>query len=414
MISDPDIPDISSAESLSQPDGGPQPAVRSLRELIDRVTGRGLDAGQAQEDAGIADVVPFPFLALVGQNEMKLALLLAMINPALGGVLLIGPRGTGKTTAVRSLVDLLPEVPRSLCHFGCLAEDVETGGLDAICPDCAKKYGAGDPLAVMDRVRLVELPLNARIEDVVGGADERAAIHERYAMRRGILAQADRNLLYVDEVNLLNDDVIDVILDAAAQGHYVVRRGAVSATFRSRFSLIGSMNPEEGRLRPQIMDRFGLRVIVRGLPDPSERLLAYQYVHAYQSNPRRMVAQFAAETALAQQEIQIARDLLPQVILPEVIAKLGLNLVERLEIDSLRAEITLFEAARAHAIADGRLEVEPQDIYIVAPIALRLRRSEFMNEYFATQNTEEQQMLVLLDELLPTPQSHKATAEGEI
>ncbi|HBY07700.1 MAG TPA: magnesium chelatase [Chloroflexi bacterium] len=362
----------------------------------------------------MADVVPFPFLALVGQNEMKLALLLAMINPALGGVLLIGPRGTGKTTAVRSLVDLLPEVPRSLCHFGCLAEDVETGGLDAICPDCAKKYGAGDPLAVMDRVRLVELPLNARIEDVVGGADERAAIHERYAMRRGILAQADRNLLYVDEVNLLNDDVIDVILDAAAQGHYVVRRGAVSATFRSRFSLIGSMNPEEGRLRPQIMDRFGLRVIVRGLPDPSERLLAYQYVHAYQSNPRRMVAQFAAETALAQQEIQIARDLLPQVILPEVIAKLGLNLVERLEIDSLRAEITLFEAARAHAIADGRLEVEPQDIYIVAPIALRLRRSEFMNEYFATQNTEEQQMLVLLDELLPTPQSHKATAEGEI
>jgi magnesium chelatase subunit I len=378
-----------------------QPPVRSLRELIDRVTGRGMEAGQPQEDSGIAQIVPFPFLALVGQNEMKLALLLAMINPAIGGVLLIGPRGTGKTTAVRSLVDLLPEVPRSLCYFGCLPEDVEIGGLDTICPECAKKYAAGEPLAAMDRVRLVELPLNARIEDVVGGADERAAIHERYALRRGILAQADRNLLYVDEVNLLSDEVIDAILDAAAQGHYVVRRGAISAAFRSCFSLIGSMNPEEGRLRPQIMDRFGLRVIVRGLPESAERLRAYQHVHAYQNNPRRMAAQFAAETAQAQQEIQIARDILPQVVLPDEVARLGLALVERLEIDSLRAEITLFEAARAHAIADGRLEVGPQDLYTVAPIALRLRRSDFMVEYFAAQASEEQQMFDLLNELLP-------------
>jgi len=378
-----------------------RPEVRSLRELIDRVTGRNLNIEQSQEDAGIADVVPFPFLALVGQNEMKLALLLAMINPSVGGVLLIGPRGTGKTTAVRSLVDLLPEVPRSLCYFGCLPEDVEIAGIDAICPECAKKYAAGEPLAAMDRVRLVELPLNSRIEDVVGGADERAALHERYALRRGILAQADRNLLYVDEVNLLNDDVIDAILDAAAQGHYVVRRGPVSATFRSRFALIGSMNPEEGRLRPQIMDRFGLRVIVHGLPDSDERLQAYQHVHAYQSNPRGMVAQFAEETKMAQQEIQIARDVLPQVVLPDEVAKLGLALVKRLEIDSLRAEITLFETARAHAIADGRLEVEPQDIYAVAPIALRLRRSDFMTEYFAAQASEEQQMFDLLNELLP-------------
>jgi magnesium chelatase subunit I len=390
------------SESVSN-GSGTQPPVRSLRELIDRVTGRNLDVDQPQEDAGIAQVVPFPFLALVGQNEMKLALLLAMINPAIGGVLLIGPRGTGKTTAVRSLVDLLPEVPRSLCYFGCLPEDVEIGGIDAICPECAKKYAAGEPLAAMDRVRLVELPLNARIEDVVGGADERAAIHERYALRRGILAQADRNLLYVDEVNLLSDEVIDAILDASAQGHYIVRRGPVSAAFRSRFSLIGSMNPEEGRLRPQIMDRFGLRVIVRGLPEQAERLQAYQHVHAYQSNPRRMAAQFAAETAQAQQEIQVARDLLSQVVLPEEVAKLGLMLVERLQIDSLRAEITLFEAARAHTIADGRLEVEPRDLYAVAPFTLRLRRSEFMVEYFATQASEEQQMLDLLNELLPDP-----------
>ncbi len=388
-------------EAFTDHDGEAQPQVRSLRELIDRVTGRKLEITQKQEDAGIADVVPFPFLALVGQREMKLALLLAMINPAIGGVLLIGPRGTGKTTAVRSLVDLLPEVPRSLCYYGCLPEDVEIGGMDAICPECAKKFAADEPLAAMDQARLVELPLNARLEDVIGGADERAAIRERYALRRGILAQADRNLLYVDEVNLLNDEVVDAILDAAAQGHYVVRRGSVLATFRSRFALIGSMNPEEGRLRPQIMDRFGLRVIVRGLPDPTERLRAYQYVHAYNTNPRLMASQFAEETAIAQQEIQIARDVLPQVVLPDEVAQLGLSLVERLQIDSLRAEITLFEAARAYAIADGRLEVEPQDLHTVAPIALRLRRSEFMAEYFAEQASEESQVSGLLDELFP-------------
>ncbi len=150
------------------------------------------------------------------------------------------------------------------------------------------------------------------------------------------------------------------------------------------------------------MDRFGLRVIVRGLPDPSERLKAYQYVHAYNSNPRGMSAQFAKETAIAQQEIQIARDVLPQVELPDDVAELGLSLIENLKIDSLRAEITLFETARAHAIADGRLKVEPRDLHIVAPIALRLRRSEFMTEYFTGQASEEKQITKLLDKLIPT------------
>ena len=392
-------------EEIAPADG--TPPVRSLRELIDRVTGRTLESAVPQEDAGIADVVPFPFLALVGQSEMKLALLLAMINPNMGGVLLIGPRGTGKTTAVRSLPELLPQAPRSLCYYGCLPEDIEAGGMDAVCPDCAEKYAAEEPLAVMDQVRLVELPLNARLEDVVGGLDERAALQGQIRLRRGILAQADRNLLYVDEVNLLSDEVVDAILDAAAQGYYLVRRGPMSSTYRARFVLVGSMNPEEGRLRPQILDRFGLRVVVRGLPDRDERLEAYKRSQAYLTNPRQVSAEFSDATILAQEDIQAARDLLPQVEIPEAVSQQGLKLVERLKVDSLRAEITMFEAARAHAVADARMKVTSEDLLTVAPMALRLRRSNFVDDYFTQHEFEEAELTNIMKEIIPTKKSKK-------
>jgi magnesium chelatase subunit I len=273
-----------------------------------------------------------------------------------------------------------------------MPEDIETGGVDAVCPDCARKYGQDEPLAQMDRVRLVELPLNARIEDVVGGWDERAVAHERMRLRRGLLSQADRNLLYVDEVNLLGDDIVDVILDAAAQGTYTVRRGPLSATYRSRFTLIGSMNPEEGKLRPQIMDRFGLRVMVRGLTDPEDRLEAYRRVQAYLNKPRATVNAYAEESAILRAEIQAARDLLPGVAIPEDIAQEGLAIIENLKIDSLRAEITLFEAARAYAAADDRVAVSHADLSQIALLALRARRSSFMSEYFAAQQVEEEEI----------------------
>jgi magnesium chelatase subunit I len=362
---------------------------RSLRELIDRVTGRGLPSVVEPGDAGLAEVLPYPFLALVGQMEMKVALLLALVNPAIGGVLLLGPRGTGKTTAVRSLVDLLPEIPRSLCHYGCLPEDIESGGIDAVCPDCARKFAMGEPLAVLERVRLVELPLNAGLADVVGGLDDLVVAHDRMRLRRGLLAHADQNVLYVDEINLLEDGIINAILDAAAQGTYTVRRGLLSATYRSRFILVGSMNPEEGRLRPQIMDRFGLRLVLRGLQDPAERLEAYRRARFYLRNPRSLIAQYALETSVARAEVQHAREMLDQVILPDEVANLGLAMIKKLEIDSLRAEITMFEAARAYAAADNRLEVMPSDLHQVAAMALRLRRSVFMDSFLAEQQQEE-------------------------
>jgi len=372
---------------------------RTLRELVDFVSGKSLPPAEPEEGLR-TEALPFPFLAIVGQKEMKLALLLGLINPSVGGILLVGPRGTAKTTAVRSLLDLLPKVERSLCYYGCLPEDIETGGIDAVCPDCAKKYAEGQPLSAPDRVRLIELPLNARLEDVVGGIDERLAVtHERLRVRRGILAQADRNLLYIDEINLLANDIVDAILDAAAQGSYTVRRGPISATYHARFVLVGSMNPEEGRLRPQILDRFGLRVIVRGLDDLAERLEAYRRVQVYLANPRGMAVTYGEETLAAAEEIQSARAQLPKVILPDKVAKPAIKLVQKMGIDSLRAEISWFEAARAYAAADGRDKVTPEDLQAVASMALRLRRSQFMAEYFSSQEGEEDEMNTLLDSL---------------
>ncbi len=379
----------------------PQPKVRSLKELIDLITGRSYDRDLPVEEFGIAESQPFPFLALVGQYEMKLALLLALTNPALGGVLLIGPRGTGKTTAVRSLLGLMPDVERSACFYGCMPEDIEDGGMDAVCPDCARKYGEGKPLTVTSAVRLVELPLNAGLEDVVGGLDERSVAHERFRLKRGILAHADRNVLYVDEVNLLDDEIVNAILDAAAQGKYTVRRGPLSATYNARFTLIGSMNPEEGNLRSQIMDRFGLRVLVRGLQEGDERKEAYERAINYQRQPLQLISQYASETELARQEIQEARSRLPHVRLPNQVAAPGIALIRKLGIDSLRAEITLFEAAKAYAAIDSRSEVELEDIRVVAPMALRLRRSAFMNQYFDERTQEDREFDSTLNLVIP-------------
>jgi magnesium chelatase subunit I len=373
--------------------------IRSLKELIDTVTGRNL-VGQDETESGIVDQLPFPFLAIVGQMEMKLALLLNLINPAIGGVLLLGTRGTGKTTAVRSLANLTPKVPRSLCYYGCTEQEIETQGIDAVCPSCAKKYGEGTPLTQLEDVRLVELPLNAQIEDVVGGIDERAALHDRMRLKRGILAQADRNILYVDEVNLLQDDIVNAILDAAAMGTYTVRRGPISSTYYSRFSLIGSMNPEEGSLRPQIMDRFGLRLLVNGLEKTEERWEVYQRVQQYRQNSASMLASYQTETSFAREEIQHARDILFEVKIPENVANAGLELIKQLKITSLRAEISLFEAAKAYTAADGRKEVTIEDLNVVAPMALRMRRSAFISKFFEERNKEDQMLRDRLKEIV--------------
>lgn len=369
-----------------------QPKSRLLDILMNSPAHRVLD--MPDQDYGLADVEPFPFLAIVGQQEMKLALMLALINPNVGGVLLIGPRGTAKTTAVRGITDLLPSVRRSLCVHGCTETMLEDAGMDALCEACQKKAGYGDPLTTNDRVRMMELPLNARLEDVVGGINERIALEQqKVRLERGILGLADGHVLYIDEVNLLADEITDAILDAAAQGHYTVRRGPLKLRYRARFLLIGSMNPEEGRLRPQLMDRFGLRAVVKGLTDTDDRYLSYERALAYRRDPVRFASTFAEPTMALADEIEQARLRLPDVVVGAAARELGVSLVQKLQIDSARAEITLFEAARAYTAADERLEVSAADVQAVALLSLRQRQSPTLTEFFTNQTTEDAQML---------------------
>lgn len=338
---------------------------------------------QRHVDLGYAENLPFPFIALVGQLEMRFALLLNLINPQVGGVLLIGPRGVGKTTCVRSLTTIAP--------------DIEVPDDDVLPEDLP----LGEPIPThLERVKLIELPLNARLEDVVGGVNERVAVQQnRIVLERGILARADRNLLYIDEVNLLDKNVVDAILDAAAQGHYTVRRGAMAGTFRARFVLIGSMNPEEGQLRPQIMDRFGLRVVVAGLETVEERLEVYKRVKMYRDNPQSFLQAWAGDTADIREYVGAAQDLLKVTTIDDDTMEVGIRLVHNLNIESTRAEFTLFEAARAHAAADGRNKVEISDLRFVAPLALRQRRSEFITRFVEHQQREDDGILQAFNDI---------------
>lgn len=353
----------------------------------------------------MAEVISYPLLGLVGQQEMKTALILAAVNPRVRGVLLMGPRGTGKTTAARGLVDLLPPAPRSSCPHGCEAR-LAAISPEYLCPDCANKLERGEDLTYLAPMQLVELPLNANMDDVIGGPNPRVALEQsRWQLQQGILYYAHRNVLYVDEINLLDEDIVNCILDAASRGYYVVRRGRLIGTFPSEFLLIGSMNPEEGPLRPQLMDRLGLRVVVAPVQDVKQRLEVYERNRLFADDPVSFAARYAEETIVLAEEIAAAKEMLPQVTIPVHTAECAMALINSLSIQSHRAEITLLEGARARAAADGRTEVEDEDLAIVAPLALRLRRSDFMERFVRDSVEEDERISAGVKEVLGTEKS---------
>jgi magnesium chelatase subunit I len=313
----------------------------------------------------------YPFSAVVGQEEMKLALLVAAIDPTIGGVLVLGDRGTGKSTVVRALPGLLPahQVVQG-CRYGC---DPAANG--ARCGECHDREARGERLRTERRaVRVVDLPLGATEDRVAGALDlERALTRGEKAFEPGLLARAHRGFLYIDEVNLLEDHLVDLLLDVAATGENVVEREGVSIRHPARFVLVGSGNPEEGELRPQLLDRFGLAVEVRTPTALAERVEVVRRRDGFDRDPAAFAERFRADDARIRRTLQRARARLPGVTVPDAVLERGAALCTHLGTDGLRGELTLLRAARATAALEGASEATLAHLRRVAPSALRHR-----------------------------------------
>ncbi|MEK2473070.1 putative cobaltochelatase [Streptomyces noursei] len=314
----------------------------------------------------------YPFTAVVGMDDLRLALLLNAVSPAVGGVLVRGEKGTAKSTAVRALADLMPEVPVVAgCRFSC-----DPLSPDPQCPD--GRHDAGP--AESRPARMVELPVGASEDRLVGALDiERALAEGVKAFEPGLLAAAHRGILYVDEVNLLHDHLVDVLLDAAAMGASYVEREGVSVRHAARFLLVGTMNPEEGELRPQLLDRFGLTVEVAASRDPEQRVAVVRRRLAYDDDPAGFAARWADEERQLRERIALARELLPQVRLGDAALRQIAATCAAFEVDGMRADIVMARTATALAAWDGRTEVLPEDVRQAALLALphRRRRNPF-------------------------------------
>ncbi|MDP2263291.1 MAG: magnesium chelatase ATPase subunit I [Hydrogenophaga sp.] len=321
----------------------------------------------------------FPFTAIVGQDEMKTAILIAAIDPSIGGVLVLGDRGTGKTTAVRALAALLPRIKAVTgCRYGC---DPAAGA--ARCAECAAlRPGGALPKSHLISVPVVDLPLGATEDRVVGALDlERALSQGIKAFEPGLLAQANRGFLYIDEVNLLEDHLVDLLIDVAASGENVVEREGLSVRHPARFVLVGSGNPEEGELRPQLLDRFGLSVEVKTPEQLSERVEVVRRRDAYEQDREAFVARWKPEDERIRRQLVAARKRLPQVTIPDAAREQAAALCMALGTDGLRGDLTLIRAARALAALQGDATVGAPHFRRVAGPALRhrLRRNPLDN-----------------------------------
>ncbi|MEU5598971.1 putative cobaltochelatase [Streptomyces sp. NPDC020298] len=315
---------------------------------------------------------PFPFTAVVGQDDLRLALLLNAVSPAVGGVLVRGEKGTAKSTAVRALSALMPQVDVvSGCRFSC-----DPGSPDPACPDGPHEPGAFESRSA----RMVELPVGASEDRLVGALDiERALAEGVKAFEPGLLADAHRGILYVDEVNLLHDHLVDLLLDAAAMGASYVEREGVSVRHAAKFLLVGTMNPEEGELRPQLLDRFGLTVEVAASREPDQRVEVVRRRLAYDDDPAAFAARWADEEAAVRARIVAARELLPSVRLGDGALRQIAATCAAFEVDGMRADIVMARTATALAAWAGRTDVLAEDVRQAALLALphRRRRNPF-------------------------------------
>ncbi len=309
----------------------------------------------------------FPFSAIVGQEQLKTALLLCAVDPSLGGVLIRGDKGSAKSTAARALANILPNIQHTQgCAFNCIPERPSN-----YCDVCH----SDNALVKTTAVPFINLPLGATEDRVIGTLDiERALQGKTRAFQPGLLANAHRGILYIDEVNLLQDHLVDVLLDAAAMGINSVQREGLSITHPARFTLIGTMNIEEGDLRPQLLDRFGLMVEVTAPLDKSLRTDIVRRRIQFESNPDQFVTQWSGQENKLRQQLTAAQDTLNEVVLPEQLLDLIIHICCEFEIASLRADIVMYKASRALAALNNRLEVSHDDVKKVAELVLPHRR----------------------------------------
>ena len=317
----------------------------------------------------------YPFTAIVGQEKMKEALILNAVLPSIGGVLIKGEKGTAKSTAVRAIADILPE---RHCNEGC-ACGCEWGSPN-MCPECEARAERGELRETVRPMEVVELPLSSTEDRVVGTLDIESAITTgRKNFEPGILARANGNILYVDEVNLLDDHIVDVLLDAAAMGRNYIEREGVSYTHPSRFILVGTMNPEEGDLRPQLLDRFGFTVEVEAEHDPEKRTEIVMNRMAFEKDPEGFCADCAKEQDELRRRIARAKEIVNTIEPSRDVVRAAVRIPLHLGVDGHRSDITLVKAAVAHAAFQGRTDVRVSDVVHVTELVMthRMRRDPF-------------------------------------
>ena len=317
----------------------------------------------------------FPFTAIVGQNEMKNALILNIINPSIGGVLIRGEKGTAKSTAVRALTELLPQRTAAKCPFRC---DVSS---DSLCPYCSETLGKGGKIETEETgMGVVELPLSATEDRVAGTLDlEHALKTGKKKFEPGVLAKANGNILYVDEVNLLDDHLVDLLLDSAAMGRNYVEREGVSFSHPSKFILVGTMNPEEGDLRPQLLDRFGMAVDVKSEKDVDTRMEVIRRRLEFEKDPDAFLKKYKKEQKDLRDRILKAQKTMVAMKLDDEALKTAVEASLYFGVDGHRADITLLKAASAYAAFYGRDRTMKEDVASIANLVLthRMRRNPF-------------------------------------
>ena len=344
----------------------------------------------------------FPFTAIVGQERMRRALVLNAVDPRIGGVLIRGERGTAKSTAARALAALLPRVHVVAdCRFGCDPNAPATW-----CTECRERHAAGQDLPVTSRqIAFINLPVSATEDRVVGTLDIEAAIQkgERH-FEPGVLAAANRGLLYIDEVNLLDDHVVDILLDAAAMGVNIVEREGISFTHPARFILVGTMNPEEGDLRPQLLDRFALSVEIYGIREARERVQIMERNLAFENDQAGFVTSWQDKELELSHAIEEARKLLEKVTYTSRDLLSIASLTASLQVDGHRPDLVILKTARAHAAFEGRNAITARDIAVAAELALphRLKRTPFQQA-----STSMEELAERIDQL-----QGKAAAQG--